>query len=69
MNLGLGGSNDIRISWPESFDTPPWNARAKDKLENRLHGLVCDCTSGRGEAQAAIAGDWIAAYRKYVENR
>lgn len=69
ISLELGGSNDIRNLWPESFETQPWNAHAKDKLENRLHGLVCDGTISLSEAQAAIAGDWIAAYRKYVEER
>jgi hypothetical protein len=38
ISLELGGSNDIRNLWPESFDTQPWNAHAKDRLENRLHG-------------------------------
>ncbi len=69
ISLELGGSNDIRNLWPESFDTQPWNAHAKDKLENRLHALVCDGTVSLGEAQAAIASDWIAAYQKYVEDR
>jgi len=69
ISLELGGSNDIRNLWPESFDTQPWNAHTKDKLENRLHRLVCDRTLSLGEAQAAIASDWIAAYRKYVEGR
>jgi hypothetical protein len=69
ISIELGGSNDIRNLWPESFDTQPWNAHVKDKLEDRLHKLVCGGILSLGEAQAAIASDWIAAYRKYVEER
>ena len=67
ISLGLGGSNDIRNLWPESLDTHPWNGRAKDRLEDRLHKLVCEGALSLDEAQAAIASDWIAAYQKYVE--
>jgi len=69
ISLGLGGSNDIRNLWPESLDTHPWNGRAKDRLEDRLHKLVCKGALNLDEAQAAIASDWIAAYQKYVEER
>ncbi|MGE3997750.1 MAG: hypothetical protein AB7F37_19415 [Variibacter sp.] len=69
ISLGLGGSNDIRNLWPESLDTQPWNGRAKDRLEDRLHKLVCKGALSLDEAQAAIASDWIAAYQKYVEQR
>ena len=69
ISLGLGGSNDIHNLWPESLDTHPWNGRAKDRLEDRLHKLVCKGALSLDEAQAAIASDWIAAYQKYVEVR
>ena len=69
ISLGLGGSNDIRNLWPESLDTYPWNGRVKDRLEDRLHKLVCKGALSLDEAQAAIASDWIAAYQKYVEER
>lgn len=69
ISLSLGGSNDIRNLWPESYDTTPWNAEAKDTLEDRLHKLVCDGTISLAEAQHAIASDWIAAYKKYVGER
>ena len=42
ISLEIGGSNSIKNLWPESYLTQPWNARVKDKLENRLHRLVCD---------------------------
>jgi hypothetical protein len=41
ISLELGGSNDPRNLWPESYDSQPWNAHVKDHLENTLHALVC----------------------------
>ena len=39
----------------------------KDRLERRLDRLVCNERSLKlGDAQDAIALDWIAAYRKYI---
>jgi hypothetical protein len=39
--LELGGSNAIKNLWPESHRTSPWNAQVKDRLEGKLHALVC----------------------------
>jgi hypothetical protein len=39
----------------------------KDRLEDRLHELVCAGRLSLPEAQKAIATDWIVAYRRYVE--
>jgi hypothetical protein len=39
--LELGGSNSIKNLWPESHRTTPWNAQVKDRLEAKLHKLVC----------------------------
>jgi len=66
ISLELGGSNSIRNLWPESYRTHPWNARVKDRLENRLHQLVCQGKLDLATAQREIATDWIAAYRKYL---
>jgi hypothetical protein len=66
ISLELGGSNDIKNLWPESYLSDPWNAHVKDKLENRLHRLVCTGHITLKEAQEAIRTDWIAAYKKYV---
>jgi hypothetical protein len=66
ISLELGGSNDIKNLWPESYLTDPWNAHVKDKLENRLHRLVCTGKITLKEAQDAISKDWIAAYIKYI---
>jgi hypothetical protein len=66
ISLELGGSNSIRNLWPESFITQPLNAHIKDKLENKLHELICSGQLPVEQAQQEIAHDWIAAYQKYV---
>lgn len=66
ISLELGGSNDVRNLWPQSFVTTPWNAHVKDKLENRLHALVCAGKLPLAQAQHAIATDWISAFKTYV---
>ena len=65
ISLELGGSNDIKNLWPQSYITTPWNAHLKDKLETRLHALVCRGMLTLEEAQKAISSNWIAAYQKY----
>jgi hypothetical protein len=63
----LGGSNDIRNLWPESYRAAPWNGHVKDRLEDRLHERVCAGRLGLADAQRTITTDCIAAYRRYVE--
>jgi hypothetical protein len=64
--LELGGSNSIKNLWPESHRTLPWNAQVKDRLEGKLHELVCDGKIDLKTAQQAIASNWIEAYKLYV---
>jgi hypothetical protein len=66
ISLELGGSNDIRNLWPQSYTTQPWNAYKKDKLENKLKRMVCSSQIQLNQAQQEIANDWIAAYKKYI---
>ena len=66
ISLELGGANDIKNLWPEPYSGTPWNAHAKDKLENTLHALVCAGAVTLEDAQSAVATNWIDAYRKYV---
>jgi hypothetical protein len=61
----LGGTESIRNLWPQPYSVR-WNAHVKDKLEERLHELVCGGKLGLATAQHDIAVDWIAAYKKYV---
>jgi len=65
ISLELGGSNSIKNLWPESY-SGDWNAHVKDKLENRMHSLVCDGSLDLATAQHEEAANWIAAYKKYV---
>ena len=61
VSLELGGSNDIANLFPEKADAHP-GYHAKDKLENRLHTLVCAGQIPLRTAQRQIAGDWEALY-------
>lgn len=63
--LELGGSNAIANLWPQPYDGV-WNAHAKNRLANRLHRMVCAGDLDLGEAQRAVAGDWIAAWGRYM---
>ncbi len=65
---GLGGTDNIRNLWPEPYQAAMWNARTKDILEERLHEMVCSHQLDLSAAQEAIASNWIAAYRKYVQS-
>ena len=49
-----------------SHRTSPWNAQVKDRLEDKLHELVCIGQLDLKTAQKAIASNWIEAYKKYV---
>lgn len=66
ISLQLGGSNDIKNLWPQSYVTTPVNAITKDTLENKLHALICSDKITLEEAQHAIATDWRAAHKKYI---
>jgi hypothetical protein len=66
ISLELGGSNSIQNLWPESY-SGQWNARVKDRLENRLKLLAVHGQLDLKTAQAEIAKDWVAAYRKYAK--
>jgi hypothetical protein len=63
----LGGTDDVRNLWPQSYRQTTWNASAKDALERHLYRLVCDRKIELAEAQREISTDWIAAYRKYFQ--
>ena len=66
--LELGGSpSSPQNLWPEPHDAlGGWGSYAKDRLENRLRELVCRGQLPLGTARAAIATNWITAYRRYL---
>jgi hypothetical protein len=53
----LGGADTIANLWPQSY-TGEWNARMKDRLENRLHKEVCSNNLYLLDAQEGIVKDW-----------
>lgn len=75
ISLELGGSNDPKNLWPESYLTEPFNAHIKDKVEDRMAALVRRELKKNGhdaatkllkQFQTEISTNWIAAYHKYV---
>lgn len=64
--LEVGGADVAANLWPESYDTKPWNAHVKDRLENYLHEEACAGRIPIEQAQKEIAEDWIVTYRKYL---
>ena len=63
VSLELGGSNDVANLFPEELDAHP-GYRLKDRLENRLHDLVCSGRMTLLGAQRGIATDWEALYER-----
>jgi hypothetical protein len=66
--LELGGApTDPRNLWPEPHEASgDWGSYAKDRLESRLNDLVCSGALPLETARAAIAANWIDAYRRYI---
>ncbi len=67
ISLQLGGHpTDPQNLWPQPYRIK-CGARIKDALETKLKRMVCDGKIILAEAQKAIATNWIAAYKKYVD--
>lgn len=66
ISLQLGGSNDIKNLWPQSYTTKPYNARKKNVLENKMRSLICQGKLDMITAQKEISSNWIEAYKKYI---
>jgi hypothetical protein len=64
--LELGGSPSAEANlWPEPYHLTE-GAYSKDKIENKLHALVCAGSLSLGTARHAIAANWVAAYDLYI---
>lgn len=61
--LELGGSNAIANLFPEPGSGVA-SYRVKDRLENRLHDLVCAGEMTLAAARRGIAANWEAFYRR-----
>lgn len=69
ISLELGGDPRSPDNlWPEPW-FGPWNAHDKDVLETKLKEMVCGGEISLKDAQAAIATDWVAAYKSYIGNQ
>lgn len=68
VSLELGGSpTNPHNLWPEPHHViGGWGSYTKDRLEDRLHTLVCRGRVPLAQAQHDIASDWIAAYKRYI---
>ncbi len=66
ISLELGGSNDIKNLFPESYLISN-GARTKDKLENYLHKKVCNGSVSIQEAQKEISTNWLKYYGQYFK--
>lgn len=62
--LCLGGSTRDRSNM---ILQPKAEAARKDRLELKLHCLVCSGQVTLAEARSRIAGDWQAAYHRYAK--
>lgn len=59
----LGGLSVPANLWPELYDVA-WGAHVKDRLEDRIHVLVCGGWMSLREGQDVFLSDWIAGYRR-----
>jgi hypothetical protein len=66
ISLQLGGNNDVKNLWPQSYTTLPLNAHRKDVLENKLRRLMCKKIITIKQAQQEISVDWVKSYKKYI---
>ena len=63
VSLELGGSNSVANLFPEEAKPSP-GYHVKDKLENKVHNLVCGGQMSLRSAQQQIAANWQALYKK-----
>jgi hypothetical protein len=63
-SLVLGCTNATGNLWPQRYDGTPWNAHVKDRLEGRLHAMICAHEIDISDAQQCISVDWIACYKR-----
>ncbi|MFZ6689307.1 hypothetical protein ACO0K0_16305 [Undibacterium sp. SXout11W] len=65
--LSIGGApDDVKNLWPEPRNSE-WNAAKKDQLEITIYKMVCANQISLVDAQQAMSGNWIEAWKKYVQ--
>lgn len=68
ISLALGGSSDIANLFPESGSGPA-NYHAKDRLETKLHQMVCSGRITLASARDGLATNWQQLYRHVFGQR
>lgn len=66
--LSIGGNpTSPKNLWPEPHRVKDgWGSYAKDRLELKLHNMVCAHQISLKNAQKAMATNWIRAYQRYI---
>lgn len=66
--LSIGGSPDSpKNLWPEPHVVQGgWGSYAKDRLELKIHDLVCAHQLSLAQAQSMMATNWVAAYKRLI---
>jgi hypothetical protein len=64
--LAVGGApKAVENLWPEPWDGTR-GARVKDKLENRVHSLICKGQMSLVEGQTIFMSDWTIGYEHLI---
>lgn len=64
--LEVGGHPSSKLNLFPQYYPATYGARIKDKLENRIHLLICSGKITLKEGQSAFAPDWTIGYKKYL---
>ena len=66
--LEVGGNpSSVKNLFPQPW-LVTWNAGKKDRLEDKMHSLVCSGTISLAAAQKVFITNWIIGYKKYITN-
>ena len=64
--LEVGGDpTSVKNLFPQPW-LVTWNAGKKDRLENKIHSLVCSGAITLATGQKVFMTNWILGYQKYV---
>ena len=64
--LEVGGDpTSVKNLFPQPWHVT-WNAGTKDRLENKIHSLVCTGAMTLPAAQKMFMSNWIIGYQKFV---
>lgn len=63
--LTAGGADVKANLWVQDYDSHPFNAHLKDKLEVFIGHAICRRTMTLKQGQAIFLGDWTASYVRY----